>query len=494
MLLSLVLLNGRSSLIPVPPITSALNVPSFNRTYVPSLCTPSKVSTVPLPTPWASAILTYASLLDTSSLLKDALFVPSCSTRLVSISSLARDGYNFVTFGPDECWVSNRHNKVIVRGSISSTKGLYLLNCQSARVTQPKSSSTALYSKRVPDLETLAPPPRSTVITGPLLTWHATTSSKVCLSTFPPPHLDVTTASSGSRCDHRCLGVRDGTKATSPLERVYVDLCGSMPVPSKSGHVYSMNVIDDYSVYIWSLPLKLKSDAASVLRGWHRAVENQSGHKLKILVTDNGELISKTMEDWCMSFGIDHQCTALYTLAHNGRAERLHRTILGRACAMRLACNAPASLWDEFCATAAYLANFTGSSAIDGKTPHELWFKRLPSLSHLREIGCRTFALIQMHNSKLYCRSTPCTLIGYTPHSKAYCLWDNTSGRHLQFFPRHIHRTPRITNHQIFSQALLFFSIPTHLPLGILLLPHLSPLLLPRQLPLRNTSPFPLPV
>src|SRR5882757_10043915 len=44
----------------------------------------------------------------------------------------------------------------------------------------------------------------------------------------------------------------------------------------------------------------------------------------------------------------NHQCTAPYTLAHNSWAECLHRTILGRAWLMRLACNVPASLWDEF--------------------------------------------------------------------------------------------------------------------------------------------------
>ena len=85
-----------------------------------------------------------------------------------------------------------------------------------------------------------------------------------------------------------------------------------------------MNLIDDFSSYAWSLPLKSKDEAASVLQLWHRAVENQSGHCLKILVSDNGELISKSMQDWTSIHGIDHQCTAPYTSAHNGRAERLH--------------------------------------------------------------------------------------------------------------------------------------------------------------------------
>ena len=107
-----------------------------------------------------------------------------------------------------------------------------------------------------------------------------------------------------------------------------------MPVVSKTRHHFSMNIIDDFSGYVWSLPLKAKSDAASTLITWHRAVENQTGQKLKILITDNGELISRSVHDWCSMHGIDHQLTAPYTSAQNGHVEHLHRTLLGRARSM----------------------------------------------------------------------------------------------------------------------------------------------------------------
>ena len=92
-----------------------------------------------------------------------------------------------------------------------------------------------------------------------------------------------------------------------PPERVFVDLCGPMPIHSCSGCLYSMNVIDDFLSYVWSLPLRTKEEAASILQLWHCTVENQSGHCLKILVSDNGELISKLMQDWASLHGIDHQ-------------------------------------------------------------------------------------------------------------------------------------------------------------------------------------------
>jgi hypothetical protein len=121
--------------------------------------------------------------------------------------------------------------------------------------------------------------------------------------------------SSPPKCDSCILGKQtqssmpkkqEGIRASKPLEHVYVDLCGPMPCASHTGCLYSMNVINDHTGYVWSLPIRLKLEAALTLHGWHHAVENQSGHKLKILVTNNGELVSKSMTDWCSEHGIEH--------------------------------------------------------------------------------------------------------------------------------------------------------------------------------------------
>ena len=207
-----------------------------------------------------------------------------------------------------------------------------------------------------------------------------------------------------------------------------------MAVASRAGNLYSMNMIDDFSGYIWTVPLRSKADACPALQIWHKAVTVQTGQQLQTLVTDNGKLISKNMTDFCNSEDIAHQTTAPYTSAQNGRAKRLHRTILGTARTMQIACSAPGSLWDEFCSTAAYLTNFTTATANLGRTPYELWFEQKPSLSHLHEIGCRAFALQMPPPSKIYARSQPCILIGYAPHAKAYCLWDPTSSRIFNSF------------------------------------------------------------
>jgi hypothetical protein len=152
--------------------------------------------------------------------------------------------------------------------------------------------------------------------------------------------------------------------------------------------------------------LRSKDEVAKALPAWKCAVENGSEHRLKTLVAKDG-LISQSMLDWCALHNIEY-----WVSPHNGRTMRLHNMIFENSRAMQLACNAPRSLWDESLNTSAYLTTLTASNDLGGKTPYELWNGSAPSLSHLREIGCRAFALIATQNPKTYQYSEPCILIG----------------------------------------------------------------------------------
>ena len=96
-----------------------------------------------------------------------------------------------------------------------------------------------------------------------------------------------------------------------------------MPCVSRSGRLYAMHIINDFSGYVWSLPLRSKGDAASVFQLWHKHVTTQTNLPLKNLVTNNGELVSKSMQEWCHSLEIDHTVTVPYTSAQNGCTKRV---------------------------------------------------------------------------------------------------------------------------------------------------------------------------
>ena len=181
-----------------------------------------------------------------------------------------------------------------------------------------------------------------------------------------------------------------------------------------------MNFIDDYSGYCWTHLLKAKSDAFPAFCNWLLAVETQTRSTLCYLTTDNGELRSADMASWCAARGITHQFMAPHTSAQNSHVERLHRTLMDKARTMRLACDAPLNMWDEFILMASYLTTLTASRSLNGCTPFELWFGRKPSLTCLREIGCRAFVLISGNNPKIAAQSVEHVLIGYATSSKGY--------------------------------------------------------------------------
>jgi hypothetical protein len=58
--------------------------------------------------------------------------------------------------------------------------------------------------------------------------------------------------------------------------------------------------------------------------------------------------------------------------------------------------------WAEAVGTTCYLVNRSPSSALDDKTPHEVWTEKKPSLQHLRVFGCEAYVHVPKENkSKL---------------------------------------------------------------------------------------------
>jgi hypothetical protein len=81
--------------------------------------------------------------------------------------------------------------------------------------------------------------------------------------------------------------------------------------------------------------------------------------------------------------------------------------------------------WAEAVGTACYLVNRSPSSALDDKTPHELWFGKKPSLQHLRVFGCDAYVHIPKENrSKMDKKAEKCIFIGYKDGVKGYKLWN----------------------------------------------------------------------
>ena len=82
-------------------------------------------------------------------------------------------------------------------------------------------------------------------------------------------------------------------------------------------------------------------------------------------------------------------------------------------------------LWEEAVETACYLVNRSPSSALEDKTPHEVWTGKKPSLSHLVVFGCDAYVHAPKEKrTKLYNKYERCIFIGYKDGLKGYNIWN----------------------------------------------------------------------
>ena len=126
---------------------------------------------------------------------------------------------------------------------------------------------------------------------------------------------------------HRCPFLDTGReRATKPLGIVYSDVCGKLNSPSLGGAEY---FIDDKTHYVWIYVLKHKHEVLRTFKEWKSLVENSSGHKVKVLRTDNGgEYMSTEFETFLKAEGIKHEYSISKTPEQNGVSERMNRTLV----------------------------------------------------------------------------------------------------------------------------------------------------------------------
>ena len=358
--------------------------------------------------------------------LQNVLYIPNAAVRLISVSTLARDSQAIAHFDEASCWITNKSTGgIIACSSLLPTKNLYSLNLLSPHAEHAFTISHA------PDLAT----------------WHRRLGhanyqavremAKNGLIPGMPTNFPL---ANPPKCEFCVLGKQTktsvpktrkeglGHKATRVLEKVWVDLSGQH-LRSHTGNEYVMDIVDDYTSQLWSIPLKNKDDSFPELKAWELARESQTGQKVGTYITDQGELKSEKMKEWLQSQGIEQRFTAPYTSAHIGRVERMHRTLMAKARTMRIYADCPPYLCDEFYLTAAHLHSKTLMRSLPGGiTPWEKFHGRKPDYSYMREIGCRVFVLIQnKHNPKVFDHSLECVLIGYDPDAKTYRCYHRES-------------------------------------------------------------------
>jgi hypothetical protein len=130
-------------------------------------------------------------------------------------------------------------------------------------------------------------------------------------------------------------------------------------------------------------------------------------------------------EELCKKCVIERNNTNPYTPQQNGVAKKMNRMLMEKARSILNGVGLGQKFWAEVVGTACYLVNRSPSLVLVGKTLHEEWIGKKPSLEHLRVFGCDSYVHVPKENrSKLDNTDEKCIFIGYKYGIKGYEIWN----------------------------------------------------------------------
>lgn len=224
--------------------------------------------------------------------LDDVLYVPAATRSLISVGQLADAGH-IITFDAHSCSVvHSRTPQLLAYSGLRNKKnGLYTLHscgliasrlhsrptsqlqvCAYIQATTP----TALWHRRIGhvNFQRLRHMTSRGLVDGvPLLSPRA---NQMCETCVLAKH-------------HRTRIPRISLTATTrPLELLHSDVCGPLPVPSRTGARYFLTITDDYSRFTWVHPIASKSDVFPRFQSFRKSVEAQFHLPISCLRSDRG--------------------------------------------------------------------------------------------------------------------------------------------------------------------------------------------------------------
>ena len=115
--------------------------------------------------------------------------------------------------------------------------------------------------------------------------------------------------------------------ASHNFDLIHCDLWTS-PVLSVSGYKYYLVDLDDCSHYLWTLPLRLKSDMFSILTNFFAYVKTQFRAGIKVVQCDNGhEFDNSSARTFFLTHNVHLRMSCPYTLMRTSITiqEHLHQ-------------------------------------------------------------------------------------------------------------------------------------------------------------------------
>jgi hypothetical protein len=200
-------------------------------------------------------------------------------------------------------------------------------------------------------------------------------------------------------------------------QQIVSDIAGPFPV-SYDAMIYAQVFVDAVVSHVTVQTYDSKSDVIQGSQDFLTAVANKFGQPVKQFHTDGGsEFTSNAFLRYCRTHGIASTITVPDTPQHDGKSERMIRTLVEMTRSMIFSSGAARYLWTDALKHAAYIYNRV--KLVDGfnKTPQQLWdnTEEKTDVSGLAVWGCDAWMTtpLKQRGSKFDSRARLMMFLGY---------------------------------------------------------------------------------
>ncbi|KAG3098958.1 hypothetical protein PI124_g9109 [Phytophthora idaei] len=220
---------------------------------------------------------------------------------------------------------------------------------------------------------------------------------------------------------------RKDTGGNSPIGVIGGVICSGLKGPMTPrdilGNRHMVNFVDHRTNYCRVFLAKTKDVAALKFKHFMAFFERQFNCRIHVRRTDGGGEY-KTLDLFCKDTEIARQVSDPRNQASNGKAERMHRTIMNMVRSMAFACGLPLSFWGDAAEYAAYILNRSLTKANPGsKSPLQMLTKNTADLSDIVVFGSPRTVRVDAKNKSLGERDKPGMIGGKSDEIKGYRVY-----------------------------------------------------------------------
>ena len=185
-----------------------------------------------------------------------------------------------------------------------------------------------------------------------------------------------------------------------------------------------------------------KDDAAKHFKHFLVAFERRFDCQVHFLCTDGGGEY-KPLDVFCKGPGTSRQIRERENQASNGKAERLHRTIMNMVRIMVFASDLPLTFWGDAAEYTAYILNRSPTTANEGgSSPVEVLTGKRPELRDIVIFGSPCTVHLTTANKSLGARGKYAIIIGKNDEMKGYRVY--TPKERVVVVTQHVQNVERL--------------------------------------------------